>query len=495
MEARVAGRPEDDSRTRIVAAIAERIRSSGTALLILLALFAAAFLLGPLVSRFSFGARELAILVLVILTALLVLIADERVIKLGFGLWILTFAFGWRTLYLTPNLNIHPSEVLIVLLFFLLFARAAMTHAPLDISFPLLLAVFMLFAALGVVTALFRGAPVDVIVEEFKPFAVIVPIYYVVKWLIKTREDWERATFLTVLVALYLGGLGLMDYFTPNLSHALTGNADIPTLYIDLDYGAGLFARVGFIFYGNFSAGLVIFTFLAFTIHSLLIDARRSWPKTAFLTVSLLVQISGIYLSGYRGLWYAMGVFLLAFALVRRRAWLLLGAAFIAVPFLPLDFYNRFQSIFNTTYADSSQYDRLIRLSYAVDLIKQSPLLGVGWGGSGYVHSDLAQIAANLGLPALSIFLLWISGLGVRVLRLTRRTDWIGGYACALFAAMCGILVNLSAEGLIVFVQLLIPVWFILAMAYKLIEMAKGEGTIRIPANPGRQDLLNTGGQ
>lgn len=454
-------------------AIADRLRSSGANLVIIGAVLAAAVLLGPLASRFGFGVRELAILVLVIVTVFLVLIANERVLKLGFGLWILTFAFGWRTLYLTPNLNIHPSEVLIILLFFVLFARAVINRTQLDFSLPILLPTFILLAAMGVVTALFRQTPAEIILEEFKPFLVLIPIYYVVKWLVKTREDWERAASLSIPVAVYLGGLGLMDYFTPDLSRALVGNSSISTVAVDLDYGAGQFARVGFIFYGSFTAGFVIFTFLGFTIYHLLNNPGRSWFKTLLLLGLLFVQIAGIYLSGYRGLWYAMGVFLLVFALVQRRALLLLGATLLAFPLLPIDFFNRFQSIFNTSFADSSQYDRLLRFLNAIDLIKQSPLLGVGWGGSGYVHSDLAEIGANLGLPALAIFLLWIARLGWQVLRNTQRKGWIGAYACALFAAICGIVVIFASEGVIVFVQLLVPVWFVFSLGHKLVQLSK----------------------
>lgn len=467
--------------------ITYRLRERGATFLIMAALVAAAFLLGPLVTMLRFGVRELAILLLVVSTVFLVLIANERVVKLGFFLWILTFAFGWRTLYLTPSLNIHPSEVLVALLFLLVFSRAVLHRTRLDFSIPGLIPVLMLLSVLGAVTAYFRGTAIDVIVEEFKPFAELIPIYFVVKWVVKTREDWERAILLTVVVATYIGGLGLMDYFTPDLSRALTGNSSIPTLYIDLDYGAGLFARVGFIFYGNFSAGFVIFTFLGFTIYHLLENPGRKWVKSFLFAGFLFVQIAGIYLSGYRGMWYAMGVFVAAYAVVKRRAWVLLGAGLLAVPLLPDDFFNRLQSIFNTTYADSSQYDRLARFYSAVDLIKQSPLVGVGWGGSGYVHSDLAEIGANLGLPALAIFLGWISILGWQVLRITGREGWIGGYACASFAAICGTLALFATEGLIVFVQLLIPVWFLLVMAHRLVDLDRQEEVSLIPIAGRRQ--------
>src|SRR5213075_1091471 len=40
------------------------------------------------------------------------------VIRFGFVLWALTLALGYRTLHYTPDLTIHPSEILLWLLFF-----------------------------------------------------------------------------------------------------------------------------------------------------------------------------------------------------------------------------------------------------------------------------------------------------------------------------------------------------------------------------------------
>lgn len=474
--------------------IIERLRSTGPSLLIMVALFAAAILIGPLFSVLHFGARELAILILMMLTAFLVLAGSERVVKMGFALWILTFAFGWRTLYFTPNLNIHPSEVLIAFIFFVIFARAVVHQERLDFSIPILIPIFVGFAFLGVITAMFRGIAPDVILEEFKPFVELIPIFYVIQWLVQTRKDWERAINLTILVAVYLGALGLMDYFTPDLSRAMAGNSTVPTLYTDLDYGAGQFARVGFIFYGNFSAGIVIFTFLGFTLNQSLNNLGRNWSKQVIVLALLIIQIAGIYLSGYRGLWYSVGVFLIAYAFVQRRAWLLVGAALLAIPFLPIDFVNRFQSVFNTSYADSSQYQRLQRIVDALDLIKQSPLVGVGWGGSGYVHSDLVQIGANLGLPALAVFIVWVIGLARQIHRISQRKEWTGGYAAASFASICGLAVLLASEGLIVYVQLLIPVWFVLMMSYKLFDLASQRQTEPVSSPQPRPVRLETGG-
>jgi O-antigen ligase len=201
-----------------------------------------------------------------------------------------------------------------------------------------------------------------------------------------------------------------------------------------------------------------------------------------FVGVVLLIELAGMYFSGYRGLWYAIGVFLMAFAFIQKRAWLLLGATLASLPFLPVNFFQRFQSLFELQYADSSQFSRLARAMYALDQMRDSPISGVGWGGSGYVHSDLIQIGANLGVPALLFFVLWLLNIAWKMLKQSRSKSWGGGYAGALFATVCGLIVVFAGEGLIVFVQLMVPVWFLFSMAYKLIELDAQEDTSQSPS-------------
>ncbi len=428
--------------------------------------------MGPSILVLHLGFRELAIFTLAILMGLLIFIPSKSVMRLGFVLWILTFALGWRTIHLTSNLNIHPAEVLAVLLFVAVLARSIVSRSNLDLSLPIPILLLMVFSILGVFTALARGTALDLILQEFKIFAVLVPSYYVVKWLVVTRKDWERAALLTVPVAVYVSGLGLMDYFAPNLSQAISGDPSVVALYQAESYGAApAFARVGFIFYGNFMAGFLIFMFFGLSVYFFLQSFRKNAVAQAITGFALLVEVAGMYLSGYRGLWYAVGAFLVAYAVVQRRAWLVVGVAIVSLPVLPAQFRDRFQSLFNLQYADSSQFDRIFRATQAFKLMIQSPLTGVGWAGSGYVHSDLIQICANLGIPALMVFVLWILNLIWQMFRLGQQRRWASGYAGALLATLCGLMLVFAGEGLIVWQQMMIPVWFLLAMCYKLIEL------------------------
>ncbi len=453
----------------------EHSSSSSTLVLILVLAFlvVAALAMGPLINMWHVGAREMVILVLVILLGLLVLMPSEPILKLGFLVWIVTFGFGWRTIHISDSLNIHPAEVLAWILFFAVFTRSVIRRVPLDFSISPFILLFLLFVIFGIFTALSFGLVItDAVIQESKIFFVLIPSYYIVKWFIRTREDWERAALLGTLVATYVGLLGVMDYFLPELSHRLAGNAEIQTLYLVERQG---FERVGFVFYGNFSAGFLLFTFLGLAFHFILTSERPSWLGRSLSVVFVLVLLFGIYVSGYRGLWFAVGLFLLAFAFVKSRAWILVGATFGVIPFLPIEFLNRLTSLFDVTLSDSSQFKHFDRASFALDWVQQYPLTGVGFGGSGYVHSDLIQIAGNLGVPALLVFLAIVGALIFRLYGLARQAGWLGEYAASLFATLWGLLVLFAGEGLIVWIQLMVPVWFVFAMAYKLIELSSQE--------------------
>jgi O-antigen ligase len=190
-----------------------------------------------------------------------------------------------------------------------------------------------------------------------------------------------------------------------------------------------------------------------------------------------VVQVAAMYLSGYRGIYYGMIVFVLAYALLYRRAWILVLAAVGAIPLLPPQFFERFVSLIDTRFADSSQFDRIQKIQAALDVISDSPFFGVGWGGSGYVHSDLLQLAANLGLPALTVFVAWFFSMARQLFALARRTTWIAPYGAGLFAAICSLFVVSAGEGNIVWIQLMVPIWFLFAMTYRLFEFGQAEQT------------------
>ncbi len=428
-----------------------------------------AFLIGPLMRLGKIGTREMVILIFGFAMAILVLIPSKRVLKLGMVIWIVTFGLGWRTIHVTSILSIHPAVVLAVLLFVGTLIHDLLYRRHTDFSISIWIPLLTLFAFLGMLTAYDRGTPVDLILQESQVFLALIPAYYVIRWNVETQRDWENVARWLIVVAVYVSCLGLLDLVAPDVSRRLSGNESIDTVYMTTQ-GIG---RAMFIFYGSPIAGFLIYMFFGLTAHFFLTSLQHGGIVRWISALALLAELAGIYLCGYRGAYYALGVFLLVYAVILPRAKILLAAGIAGLPLLPEEFYLRVISLIDTRYADSSQFKRIDRATQAFDLVKQFPLTGVGFGGSGYVHSDFVQIAANLGVPALGIFLVWIASVMWRLFRIARQANWIGEYAGALFATFCGLLVTFAGEGLIVLPQLMVPIWFMVSMALKLVDLHK----------------------
>ena len=271
---------------------------SATSVLIVAGTLIISLVLGPIIYLGQVGSRELVVVVLAGLVATLVFAPSERVLKFGFWVWIASFGFGWRTIHVTAALNIHPSEVLAWLLFIVLIARSIVKREHLDFSIPGPILLFMPFIFMGILVGQYTVfVNMDQILQEAKIFFVMVPSYYVVKWLVRTRADWERAVLLSVIVAAYVSSLGFLDYFFPSLSRALAGGS-IDTLYVTEEQG---FGRVGFILYGNFSAGFLIFTFFGASVYYFIRSLNGSEIGKAVSGGVVLIELIAMYFSGYRG--------------------------------------------------------------------------------------------------------------------------------------------------------------------------------------------------
>ena len=332
---------------------------------------------------------------------------------------------------------------------------------------------------MGLVPAYLRRSAVDTGLGEFKIYLALVPTFYVVQWMIASRTEWIRAARWCALIGAYISLLGAIDYFVPSLSLAISGNQQLDTPIFGAD---DTFQRVGFLFYGSYLGAFVIFMFFAFGIGWFIDSWEEGDRRMLALTgLSLALMLAGMYLSGYRGLWYAVLSFGVLLMFLFRRARVLIAFSLVALPLLPSTFYLRFESVFLQQYADTSFYNRLRRAQGALDQIQNYPLAGTGFGGTGYVHSDLLQIASTLGLPSLFVFLLLMAVTIWRLFALVTRQGWVGRYAGLLFAYLCAQMVIFAGEGLIVWVQVMIPFWFVWAMAVKFIELAKEDASAPVP--------------
>lgn len=441
-------------------------KSSWLRVAIIAAACASALGLGILFAMLHLQLRELVILILALVTFGLVVIPTERVLLLGFWLWIFSFGLGWRTIDVVGVLSIHPSEVLAWLLFGVLITRSVLQRQPLDWKIPIALPLLMILAGVGVVTALGNNISWDAALLESKVVFSLIPSFYIVKWLVHQQRDWEWAVTLTIPLGVYLALLGFMDLYLPGVSRAIGGVAETTSIERGTFHG---FERALFLIFGAPLAAAVILPFLGFAVHAFMYRAT-GWLKWLLLAV-VLFQVFGIVLSGYRLLYYATVIFFIIFAMLDRRGWIFVLGGLAVTPFLPGSLIERFLSLIDERYADSSQFNRIDRAAGAWELALRSPLWGNGWVSSGYVHSDLIQLAANIGFVAVALLLSWVGWLVFRLYQIYRRGSVASSYAAVLIPSLVAVVVTLAGEGLVAFIQLMIPIWFLFAMANRWIEL------------------------
>ncbi len=190
-------------------------------------------------------------------------------------------------------------------------------------------------------------------------------------------------------------------------------------------------------------------------------------------------MIIAVYESGYRVLWlFAGGQFVLWLVLNRRYA---LGVVACAVAVssytaLPEATQLRAQSFIlalEGTPVESSGADHLNRLTDAVNSVVDYPL-GTGWTGSGWVHCDFVQVAANLGVAAGLIFaggFLWTLWKLLKAANQRKRGD--RPLYMALFLSFFTAGGIMSTQVVCVLPQLACPVWLIWALATVAVRQRK----------------------
>jgi O-antigen ligase len=119
---------------------------------------------------------------------------------------------------------------------------------------------------------------------------------------------------------------------------------------------------------------------------------------------------------------------------------------------------------------DSSAVKRIERATEAYAVIQQHPF-GLGWAASGWTHNDILQIAVDLGVIAVIIF---VVGYGVLALRLAKKIISLRNMrAKAPFQVSLGLFLGFigsgflyAAQGITWQVFLVLPAWLIWAISH-----------------------------
>ena len=195
--------------------------------------------------------RELIVVSSVLIIAVIVF-GRELGIRLGFVLWVFTLGLGYRTIELTRDLTIHPSEVLLwIILACILVQRRLVSNA--NLAFPLWLWIFIPFWVLAWWPMIGGGGRWDQMLNEFRNFLLLIPLIIVASIVVQRQQYWRYLLFAFFLTSSCIAVMGILEYWFPEMDKlfpAFISNTK-PTL------SAEGFARATFSFWGGAAATFI----------------------------------------------------------------------------------------------------------------------------------------------------------------------------------------------------------------------------------------------
>ncbi len=440
------------------------------------AVLAASLALGAII-----GSRQLSFQLLLVIAfvslLLVILAAGKRSLEFGLVIWVALFVLGYRTIQLTPFFRLHPLVILIFFLGVLFIIQPRLPDMPklqLSAFIQTLLFVGLLFWVNGWLQGLLRGRRWDLMITEALNF-LLLPIIFGMVWAATRQPSMWKTLMRTFFgVGVLISAVGTLEYAFPELGRfTLAGLIQTDQLI----YTAGItgFQRATFAFWGAPAAAFICLLTLPMVIPCLR-WARNPLAKAVVLG-GFILHLIAIYISGYRSLWMLTSM-LIVVALLSRRNLVVItfGALLVAfgISLVPEQGQERFihsVEVLQGNAWDGSIETREQRFITTLEIAFRSPL-GVGWGGTGWSHSDFAQVAGNLGLAAGAAFLGWYLLTLLRVWRVQQQNvadPLLLGLLCSLLA-VGGVLL---LQGVQVLPQLALPCWFVWAAAHHYAKQAK----------------------
>lgn len=444
--------------------LVEAVLQRGPAWLFMLIAVLLTVLIDVYVIDYGISYREV-IVVSGVLAALLVFAMGDRGLKVGYVFLVLTFGLGYRTMHLTASVSVHPSELVLWGLFALPVLqptswrqRRTTTWLP---SWLLLFIPFWIWAWLRGLSA---GLQWDDMFNEFRNFLLLVPLFIVTQLVLSDRNNWRHVLLALYCVGTFIAGMGLVEYVFPGIKSVFSAFITQP----EARETPERFARAIFSFWGAPAATFILVLSAPFAI---VVWAwwSRSWQR-ALTILALVVQVLGIYIGGYRSMWFVLTAQILVFGVVRRKP--VVAVVCLLLPLLGTWLMSSqareraLSGIFllggNPQNIDTSGIKRWDRITTTLTDTWNQPL-GSGWSAAGWVHSDFVQVAANLGILA---GLLFAGAFLFTLFRVLRRVfvpclsdDHQLGLALLLSFIGGGAIMGM--EGVEVLIQLVLPVWFV----------------------------------
>jgi hypothetical protein len=428
-----------------------------------------------LIIEYGISYREV-IVTLMVLAAFAAVAVGKRGLKLGFVFLVLTFAVGYRTMDVAPDLRVHPSELVL----WGLLALPLVQRNKVTVWLPLWLMLFIPFWIWGWWPYIAGDLKWEPMFSEFKNFIILIPLFLIAGSVLAERSSWGAVLLAFYFVGAWIAAMGILEYVYPGIK---TLFPEFVTLALPIETGEG-FQRARFSFWGSTDA--VYLCVLGLPIAAVVWEWWSVLWKRVVNVLIVAIILCAVYISGHRNAWLMVALQFLALAVVKKQY--LLGIAVLLVFFSVYQvapdaakarFYSGTELLSGQPVStDSSGQKRWYRVTTSLDNTLAHPL-GSGWTAAGWVHNDFLQVAENLGILAGTLFFgayvftlgrLWSQVRTASVLREQR----VLGVTLLLSFACAGII--LATDANLELPQLILPIWFVWVMVEIWLRQIRRQG-------------------
>jgi hypothetical protein len=404
----------------------------------------------------------------------------DRGVRLAYLGWIFLFVLGYRTLrmeltYLEDANNIiireyeliiHPLLLLIIFIFVLMLLQLLLweKRSAYKWAVPPIVWIFSLFWIWGCLVGWANGFLPQLIIERVLNFVILIPIFVVTGYILQDRTAWKPVITIFFIAGAYIAIFGAFEFLVPSSKSLFSG---FITNTGSVGVGLDGFGRAGFSFFGHANAAFICMLTIPMTL------AMLGWYKSLLARLVILAclvsMLVAIYISGWRSMWAATALLFVLLAIAKRNVVIILlviaaivGGYIVAPP----EARERLDTLMAVAIGDMESTDssalvRVDRAEKGIQKILDNPL-GQGWSSGGWVHSDVIDIAAEVGIVGSVIFVIWYLMTMFKIVHhYLKKPD---NLTLSLLGGFFIVGVLFASQPMYALTQMVAPLWFVWAL-------------------------------